>query len=249
MTPIPRYFIYIACVLIVLLMIPPALIARARTTNSSAQRIHLIQDMDNQARFRTQQANDLFRDGRAMRPPVEGTVARGELRENAHLYLGVVNDEWAANLPDELTLDRRTLERGRERYNIYCGVCHGEAGYGDGIVHKRAMELMNNPAIANGTSWVQPKNIHEPAIRAQPVGQIYNTITNGIRNMAGYKAQIPVDDRWAIAAYVKALQRSQDARPEDVGGDVSNLPVVNLVPPAEPAPDQSADENAQENAS
>jgi mono/diheme cytochrome c family protein len=84
------------------------------------------------------------------------------------------------------------------------------------MVHKRAMELMNNPAIGNGTTWVAPKSLHEQEIREQPVGQIFNTISNGVRNMAGYASQIPVADRWAIVAYVKALQRSQNARAEDV---------------------------------
>jgi mono/diheme cytochrome c family protein len=84
------------------------------------------------------------------------------------------------------------------------------AGYGDGIVNKRGMELMN--LGTNGTAWVQPKSIHDADVREQPPGQIYNSITNGVRTMPAYGSQIPVPDRWAIVAYVKALQRSQNAK-------------------------------------
>ena len=114
-------------------------------------------------------------------------------------------------------MDISTLERGQARFNIYCSICHGYAGYGDGIVNERALELMSNAdGPVYGTAWVQAKSVHDPTVRDQPVGQIYNTITHGIRNMAGYAAQVPPQDRWAIAAYVKTLQLSQDATLQDV---------------------------------
>ncbi|MFB3138336.1 MAG: cytochrome c [Phycisphaerales bacterium] len=209
----PKILIYGTIVVIFLAMVPPAVIAWARAVNSSQPRIHLIQDMDNQPKFRAQHANALFADGRAMRPPITGTVARGRLNEDDHYYRGISNGQWAATFPPQVAVTMDLLQRGRERFNIYCQPCHGLAGYGDGMVNRRAMLLMN--LGVNGTTWVQPKSVHEQQIREQPVGQYFNTITNGVRNMPAYGPQIPVADRWAIVAYVRALQRSQNARPDD----------------------------------
>lgn len=209
----PKVLIYGTIVVIFLAMVPPAVIAWARAVNSSQPRIHLIQDMDNQPKFRAQHANALFADGRAMRPPITGTVARGRLNEDDHYYRGISNGQWAATFPPQVAVTMDLLQRGRERFNIYCQPCHGLAGYGDGMVNRRAMLLMN--LGVNGTTWVQPKSVHEQQIREQPVGQYFNTITNGVRNMPAYGPQIPVADRWAIVAYVRALQRSQNARPDD----------------------------------
>lgn len=209
----PKIFIYGSLILITLALIPPAIIARARAVNSPEPRIHLVQDMDNQPRYEAQHANPLFADGRAMRPPVPGAVARGRLDDDDHFYRGIDGDEWATTFPAQVRVTREFVEHGRERFNIYCTPCHGMAGYGDGMVNKRAMELMN--LGTNGTTWVQPKSVHEAQIRAQPLGQYFNSITNGVRNMPAYGPQIPVRDRWAIVAYVKALQRSQNADPGD----------------------------------
>ena len=226
---IPKPFVYIGLTLIALALVPPALIARARTVTSASRRIHIIQNMDNMARFRAQQGNPLFADGRAMRRPVTGTVARGELADDEAYELGVVGRGWMTDFPARAAVTTALLRRGQERFAIYCSPCHGLAGYGDGMVSERAMELINNPLIATGTTWVQPKSLHDADVRDQPVGQIYNTITNGVRNMAGYAAQIPTKDRWAIVAYVKALQRSQNARPDDVPPDMrGRLPRVDL---------------------
>jgi mono/diheme cytochrome c family protein len=111
-----------------------------------------------------------------------------------------------------MKMDAALLARGQERFGIYCAACHGYAGFGDGAVNQRALELVSNVnGPVNGTTWVAAKNLHDETVRTQSMGQVFNTITHGIRNMAGYGAQIPVADRWAIAAYVKALQLSQDA--------------------------------------
>ncbi len=211
----PKAFKHGILILIVVAMIPPTLVARARAVRSAKTRIHLVQDMDNQPKFRAQHANPLFADGRAMRPPVAGTVAREQLDTDEHFHLGIFNGEWATTFPAQTPLTLHLVKRGRERFNIYCQPCHGAAGHGDGMVNKRAMELVN--LNINGTTWVQPKSLHESQIREQPIGQVFNTITNGVRNMAGYQSQIPVADRWAIVAYVRVLQRSQNARIEDVG--------------------------------
>ena len=113
------------------------------------------------------------------------------------------------NFPARVPVTMELMQRGRERFGIYCQPCHGAAGYGDGMVNVRAMELVN--LGTNGTVWVQPKSVHDDDIREQPVGRIFNSITNGVRTMPPYGPQIPVSDRWAIVAYVKALQRSQNA--------------------------------------
>jgi len=130
----------------------------------------------------------------------------------------VIDGQWANVLPSQIKMDFATLQRGQERFNIYCSVCHGISGGGNGIVNQRAMELVaNTNGPVNGTVWVQAKNlVHDELVTVQPMGQVFNTITYGIRNMAGYGSQVPTEDRWAIAAYVKALQRSQIAQPSDV---------------------------------
>ena len=208
---------------------PVGLAAMARAVPSTRTRIHFIQDMDNQPKFRAQHANALFADGRAMRPPVPGTVARGRLEADDHYNRGVVDNDWATTFPPQVQVNLDLVYRGQDRFNIYCTPCHGYAGYGDGMINQRAMDLVN--LGLNGTTWVQPKNMHEQLIREQPVGQTFNTITNGVRNMSGYAAQIPTEDRWAIVAYVKALQRSQTADLNDLPPDQRNdLQVIKLHP-------------------
>lgn len=210
--PIPKALVYVVLIIVFLAMIPPALIARTRATHRKLPRIQLVQDMGAQHRFNAQDGNSLFRDGRAMRPRIAGTVAREDYVEDEHYHFGIVDDNWAADFPSQVVVDRRLLERGRERYDIYCSVCHGAAGFGDGMIDRRARELMESPmAISQGTTWVQPTSMHDQMVIEQPNGQLFNTISNGIRNMPAYGPQIPVDDRWAIVAYIRALQMSQGA--------------------------------------
>jgi mono/diheme cytochrome c family protein len=209
---IPRIIVYVLMIGGCIALIPPLVFARMRATPSPNRPIHIFWDMDFQPKFKAQAPNPLFADGRAMRPPVQGSVARGESYVDTHMYEGVVDGQWATALPASMKLDQATLERGQQRFNIYCSACHGYAGYGDGAVNQRAMELVSNVnGPVNGTQWVAAKSLHDETTRNQPMGQIFNTATHGIRNMAGYGSQISVADRWAIAAYVKALQFSQDA--------------------------------------
>jgi mono/diheme cytochrome c family protein len=209
---IPRIIVYVLMIGGCIALIPPLVFARMRATPSPNRPIHIFWDMDFQPKYKAQAPNPLFADGRAMRPPVQGSVARGESYVDTHMYEGVVDGQWATALPASMKLDQATLERGQQRFNIYCSACHGYAGYGDGAVNQRAMELVSNVnGPVNGTQWVAAKSLHDETTRNQPMGQIFNTATHGIRNMAGYGSQISVADRWAIAAYVKALQFSQDA--------------------------------------
>jgi hypothetical protein len=203
----PRWVIPVLLLLAALALVPVAWLARARVTQSAQPRIHLVPDMDNQGRYKAQQTNGWFADTRAMRPPVAGTVARGEMRLDDHYYRGLRGDGYATEFPVPLTME--LLERGRQRYDIYCAPCHGMAGYGDGIVARRAERLQQG-------TWVAPASLHVEPAYSRPPGHLFNTITNGIRSMPPYGSQIPVEDRWAIVGHIKALQRSQRAGVEDV---------------------------------
>ncbi len=163
--------------------------------------------MDQQPKFKAQSGNPLFADGRAMRPPVAGAVARGEAGLDTLFHRGQSVGRWAETFPVPLT--EESLRRGQERFDIYCAPCHGLAGRGDGIVNVRADRLQEG-------TWAPPADLTGDLVVDRPVGHLYNTITNGIRNMPAYGAQIPERDRWAIVAYVRALQRSRHATVDDV---------------------------------
>ena len=190
------------------------------------------QQMAQQPKLKPQDPSAFWMDGRSTRPLVTGTVARGQLREDAWYFTGKVKGlppapstdkipaaevlaQYADTFPEPVT--EAMLKRGQQRYNIYCTPCHGFAGFGDGTVNVRAMELMaNTNGPVNGSTWVTAKSLHDPIVREHPLGMIYNVATNGVRTMAGYGTQISIEDRWAIAAYVKALQLSQNASLQDV---------------------------------
>ncbi|MCO6043040.1 DUF3341 domain-containing protein [Aeoliella sp. ICT_H6.2] len=311
--PLPGVFLLVGGVLAVAALVPLGLIAMSRDTTSTTPRLSIWWDMDYQPKYKAQTTieTSLFPDGRSMRLPVEGTVARGGLRDNPALYLGYIpkgeetfetsfrlQEEGAGDQPPESTeestaeessseetpaeettaessdestpedtstedaeastddaaedstdesatdaapaaetpaasqpdwvtefpipVNMDTMKRGQQRYNIYCSVCHGRAGDGDGLVHQRALELNQL------TTWSPPTSIHQGEIPNYPVGRLYDTITNGnaagfLENggikrgrMAGYKAQISVEDRWAIVLYVKALQKTRNASPDDL---------------------------------
>ncbi|MBZ0256269.1 cytochrome c, partial [bacterium] len=188
-----------------------ALISKARVVPSKLPRIHLIQNMDNQDRFKPQQSSNLFADKRAMRPPVPGTVARGELNLTDGFHTGVVGDQWVEDFPVPVT--DLLIQRGKERFEINCAPCHGYAGFGDGMVNKRAEQLQQ-------PQWIQPSSFHTDEIRNRPNGHIFNTITNGIRTMPSYRDKLSPKDRWAVVSYVRALQRSQNATLKDIPQDV-----------------------------
>lgn len=153
------------------------------------------QDMHDQPKYEPYEESDFFADGRASRQPVAGTVARGWLREDDHLYRAVGPDGgFATTLPMPLT--RPLLERGRERFDIFCSPCHGRAGDGNGMIVQRGFK--------------QPASFHEARLRDMPLGYFFDVMTNGFGEMSSYAPQVPVEDRWAIAAYVRALQSSRN---------------------------------------
>ena len=179
-----------------------------RGMTSEKPPIHPNLNMDYVQRFEAQEPNGLFEDGAAMRQPVAGTVARGQLRTtgNAPFYYGrTASGDYVAEIPVEVTPS--LVERGQNRFNIYCTPCHGIAGDGRGIV-----------AAGNGGQGYgfQVPSYHTDALRARPDGYIYDVIQNGVNTMPSYGHEIPASDRWAIVAYVRALQRSQAATADDV---------------------------------
>lgn len=204
---LPSWILFAVVALVVVSWVPLALIMRAHVTTSPNPRIHIVPDMDNQPKYKAQSRNPLFADRRAMRPPVPGTVARGAALDRPDVTTGRVGDDWVAANP--MPVDRDLLGRGRQRYDVFCSPCHGLTGFGDGMVARRADELQEG-------TWTPPTSFHTDLIRERPDGHLYNTIANGIRNMPGYGSQIPVEDRWAVVAYVRALQRSQNATVDDV---------------------------------
>ncbi len=206
---LPRGLIYALVVITVASLVPFGLIARARASTMRKTRIHIIPDMDSQTKYKTQSMLSFFGNARAMRPQVPGTIAVGQADLDDHFYRGKVNGSWALTFPKQVPVNDATMKRGQERFGIYCVPCHGQAGNGDGMVAQRAT------ALAQGT-WVPPANLNQDYLRVMPVGQLFNTITHGIRNMPAYGPQIPPKDRWAIILYVRALQRSHKATLKDV---------------------------------
>jgi len=156
--------------------------------------------MHDQPRFEPLEASSLFADGRSSRPRVPGTVARGEREYDAHFLEGRVNGELASTFPIQIT--RAVLERGRERYDVFCSACHDRAGTGRGIVVERGLK--------------QPASFHVERLRKAPPGYVFDVITRGFGAMYDLSDKIPPDDRWAIVAYVRALQRSQNGTLADV---------------------------------
>lgn len=160
-------------------------------------------NMYDQARYESYEPSSLFADGTSARPIPEGTVSRerGAIAES--FFTGQDENGLLTELPIPLT--QAVLERGQERYNIYCAVCH-YSGDGGGIIVQRG--------------FVRPASFHEPRLRAAPVGYFYNAITNGFGRMYSYASRIPPEDRWAISAYIRALQLSQSATVADLPADL-----------------------------
>jgi mono/diheme cytochrome c family protein len=185
--------------------------------------------MENQPYYRPLRGSNFFNDGRSARPLIKGTVARGQLHLDSHLYRGKKKgtDRWlqAASLigtvpgnpyaslitymnnspnvdtfPFAVTLD--VLQRGKERYEIYCSMCHGYSGYGDGMIYQRG--------------YAKPPSYHTERLRQDSVGHYFDVITNGYGAMPDYSYLVKAEDRWAIIAYIRAMQLSQHASLQDV---------------------------------
>jgi Cytochrome C oxidase, cbb3-type, subunit III len=158
-------------------------------------------DMHVQPRQNPLSRSDFFADQRSERPPVEGTVARGQLREDTYFYTGKLGNNPGDYMP--FTVTKEVLERGRERYNIYCAPCHSRLGDGSGFIPSRGFAR-------------KPPSFHDQRLRKAPLGYFYDVITNGFGIMPDYASQVSPQDRWTIVAYVRALQLSQNATRADV---------------------------------
>jgi len=161
-------------------------------------------DLRYQPRIDPLEKSRFFADGVGARPIPAGTVARGQLKADRTFYTGLEGDQLAASIP--LPVTPELLARGRGRYNIYCAPCHDQAGNGLGMVVRRG--------------YKQPPSLHIDRLRQARPGYFFDVMTNGFAKMPSYAAQVPADDRWAIAAYIRALQLSQNATLEDVPDDV-----------------------------
>jgi hypothetical protein len=173
--------------------------------------------MHDAPRYEPLEEAPFFTDGRSSRVLVANTVARGYLKEDEHLYTGKVDGKLAAEFPMPVTMD--VMARGQERFNVFCSPCHGRTGEGNGMIVQRGFR--------------QPPSYHEDRLVNAPPGYFFDVMTNGFGAMQDYSAQVPVPDRWAIAAYIRALQFGRRATIADVPPD--RTAQLESAPPA-PAP-------------
>jgi mono/diheme cytochrome c family protein len=157
-------------------------------------------DMRDQPRYEALEASSFFSNGMASRPLVEGTIARGHLNEDEVFYTGKEGDQLVLEVP--LEINRELLERGEQRFNIYCSVCHDRTGTGDGMIVQRGFR--------------KPPSLHLERLRNAPAGHYFDVMTHGFGAMPSFRIQVPPQDRWAIAAYIRVLQMSQQASLDDV---------------------------------
>lgn len=212
-------------------------------------------DMQDQPRYKSYKKSDFFSDSKAMREPPEGAVARGDLRENKAFYTGR-KENADPNAQVQTTIDasgntlvtsfpnaiedfpfvvtQEVINRGQERYNIYCIVCHGPVGNGDGMIVRRG--------------YPQPPTYNDDRLRNAPVGHFYDVITNGWGRMNSYAAQVQPADRWAIVAYIRALQISQNPSGTSMMNSNTNSAAANTAPPPQTqAPTANTNANTNTN--
>ncbi len=204
-------YVYFATAFLVVLVIS---IAGFRGRISTKPPVEVFPDMDRQAKYKPETPSPFFADGRADRPLPAGVVARGRsvaadpafLGADPFLYRGKdARGEWARGFPPELALDARFMARGRERYTIYCAPCHGALGDGQGITR--------------GYGMATTATYQDDRIRGMAEGEIFNTITHGKNTMLGYGDKLDPRDRWAVIAYVRALERARAGTAADVPAD------------------------------
>ena len=176
--------------------ISPALLALIFVTTGCRIDMHI------QPYYRPLAKSDFFADGRSARNPVDGTVARGDLREDSYLYTGKIGNADGDYMPFPVNAD--VLKRGQDRFNVYCTPCHGRVGDGNGFIPSRGLK--------------RPPSYHIERLRKAPLGYFFDVMTNGFGVMQDYSAQVAPQDRWAIVAYIRALQLSQNAPAADIPG-------------------------------
>jgi mono/diheme cytochrome c family protein len=192
------------------------MLAGCRGGDSEKPPVHLIHNMDTQEKGRPYRKDDtgLFADGRVMRAPVEGTIALGQLDEDAVTFEGLDEQgQPTLKYPTTVTVNDAVRARGKLRFGIYCAPCHGESGDGKGVIAAKALD--GGPRLE-----VAPPSFFDQRLKDLPVGRLYGAIKNGVNagNMPSYAAQVPVEDRWAIVTYVRALQKEKDPNLQEEGG-------------------------------
>jgi mono/diheme cytochrome c family protein len=182
-------------------------------------------DMQDQPKYRPQRPSDFFADGRSERPPVAGTIARGDLEDDTAFYQG--KDASGKDIEEfPVAVDKAFIERGQTRYDIYCAPCHGRIGNGLGMIVRRGFK--------------QPPSYHIERLRNAPVGHFYDVISNGYGAMLNYAAQVQPRDRWAIIAYIRALQYSENANVNDLPQEArAKVPAIGAAVSAEQAAAQA----------
>jgi mono/diheme cytochrome c family protein len=204
-----RYFLLLFLIAIALAVG----IAGSRGKPSRKPPIEVFSDMDRQPKIRPQTPSDFFADGKASRLPVQGTVARGSHFLDNPVNTGLVTGTTNFVVVNPLKVTEQLVARGQERYQIYCSPCHSPVGDGNGITKSFGMAVV--------------ANLHDPRIVGFPDGELFHVITHGRNLMGPYAAQIAVEDRWAVVAYVRALQLASLGRPEDLAG-AANQPRAAL---------------------
>jgi len=164
-------------------------------------------DMQDQPKYKPQRPSDFFADGRSERPPVPGAIARGALNEDEAYYTGKGPDGKEIDY-FPIAVDKAFIVRGQERFDIYCSPCHGRIGNGMGMIVRRGFK--------------QPPSYHTDRLRSAPAGHFFDVITNGYGGMLNYAAQVSVRDRWAITAYIRALQYAENASVNDLSQEARN---------------------------
>ena len=170
------------------------------------------QDMHNQPKFYPQRGSTFFSDGRSVRPQVENTVGRSQLHEDTYFYTGLNGGQEGATMPFPVTAD--VLARGQERYNVYCTPCHSRVGNGAGMIVQRG--------------YARAGNFHTARLQNAPLGHFFQVISNGYGAMPDYSAQLTPAERWAVIAYIKALQLSQNGHPDDVASGEHVQPLTDI---------------------
>lgn len=191
-----RYFIAI----LIFLVIATFSITGFRGSRSTKPPLEMFPDMDRQFKYKPQAESNLFPDGRADRPQAPGTVSFGSFHEDEYFVTGLVDGDFGDGFP--IAVDGDLMKLGQEKFNIFCSVCHGASGDGNGITKKYGM--------------VATPTYHNQRFRNMSDGEIFNTITNGKNNMLPYGAKLRPGERWAVIAYLRALQRAQNSRLSDV---------------------------------
>lgn len=194
-----RYFI----IIFIFLIVATISIMGFRGSISLKPPLEVFPDMDRMAKYKPQAENPFFADGMADRPAVPGSIAAGSFSEDPYLTTGKIGGHWGKGFP--VRVNHELIQLGEEKFNIHCSICHGLSGDGKGITKSYGMSAT--------------PTYHSSRLRAMPEGEIFNTITHGRNTMGSYGVKLRIQERWAVIAYIRTLQRSQNSRPEDVSQD------------------------------